>query len=349
MSKSEDQKPSDVPGEVGLVAEKATFALVIVNVAVFVAMIGSTSITPESLVAWGANFGPKTMDGQWWRLATQLFLHRGLLHLVGNMLVLWYVGRRVEGLVGRLSFALLYVLSGLVGGMVTLAWRPHLVAVGASGALFGVMGAFLALATLRRDALPMLRELSIVIIALTALNVSIGMQTETVNLASHAGGLVGGFLCGLVLGQPLRFRNAVLVAAGAIALPLAALALPETPPDIQGEVERFLELDKQIMAVHESLVNQLRVGTITQAGFADRLERDILPPWIGARRRIEGLLAQPHANVERLSRLAEHVKCKEEAWLLQVKGMRDSDLGNLEQAKARWEAGEKIRQEIWGQ
>ena len=96
-----------------------------------------------TVLEWGANFGPKTMDGQWWRLFTSMFLHFGIIHIGFNMWVLWNVGRLVERLVGNFGFALLYVVSGLLGSVASLAWNPTTISAGASGAVFGVVGALI--------------------------------------------------------------------------------------------------------------------------------------------------------------------------------------------------------------
>jgi rhomboid protease GluP len=71
-------------------------------------------------LAWGANFGPATKDGEWWRLATAMFLHFGLVHLAMNMWALWDAGRLVERWIGHLRFAVLYLASGLAGNLVSL-------------------------------------------------------------------------------------------------------------------------------------------------------------------------------------------------------------------------------------
>jgi membrane associated rhomboid family serine protease len=114
----------------------ATPTIVIANVLIFAAMIAmgidAFAPTPRSLVEWGANFGPKTMNGQWWRLVTCMFLHCGIFHLGFNMWVLWDLGRLVERLVGNVGFVVLYFVSGIAGSVASLAWNPVVVSVGAS-------------------------------------------------------------------------------------------------------------------------------------------------------------------------------------------------------------------------
>ena len=95
-------------------------------------------------LAWGANFGPATQDGQWWRLGSALFLHFGLIHLALNMWALWDVGRLMEQLLGRWRFALLYLGSGVLGNLLSLVVQGNVaVSGGASGAIFSLYGALL--------------------------------------------------------------------------------------------------------------------------------------------------------------------------------------------------------------
>jgi rhomboid protease GluP len=129
------------------------------NVLVFVAMlIGGVHIfepTIASLLQWGADYGPSTVtEGQWWRLVSSMFLHLGLMHLAFNMFVLWQAGQFIERLLGHASFLIVYMVSGLAGAMVSLAWHPYVVSAGASGAIFGLYGALLGYLALQRAAIP---------------------------------------------------------------------------------------------------------------------------------------------------------------------------------------------------
>ena len=116
------------------------------NVLVFAAMAFSTKklgqFTPQELLNWGANFGPLTVNGQWWRLFTALFVHFSLLHVLLNMWALWNVGSLTERLFGRGTLLFLYVAAGVLASLTSIAWDPSHSSVGASGAIFGIFGAF---------------------------------------------------------------------------------------------------------------------------------------------------------------------------------------------------------------
>jgi rhomboid protease GluP len=333
-----------------------TPALVIANVLVFVAMVATGvhffAPTAQSVANWGANFGPKTMDGQWWRLVTCMFLHYGILHLAFNMWILWDLGRLVERLVGNIGFAVLYFVSGIAGSIASLAWNPTVVSAGASGAVFGVAGALLGLIAFRRDTVPaaVLKQLRNSIVAFVLYNVFYGMTATGIDMAAHIGGLVAGFVCGLILSQPLsvemvarrRVRNAVVAVIGAIALPLAAFALPDAPLDIDREMQHFAEMEQRAIDINNDLARRSQRGEVSDADFARTVEREILPLWIEARKKIEGLLDVPYADRAYLSRLVEYMRCREESWQLRVEGIREQDAAKIEQANQKGAAADEM-------
>ena len=129
------QRTAGVPG---------TYVLLAANVAMFAAVAiaaGSIrSFSPRDLIWWGAGFGPRTTDGEWWRLLTATVLHAHLPHLIFNMIALLMVGPIVERVVGCRAFVAFYVACGLAGSAASLWANPLSVAVGASGAILGIYG-----------------------------------------------------------------------------------------------------------------------------------------------------------------------------------------------------------------
>jgi membrane associated rhomboid family serine protease len=98
------------------------------------------SIDGATLVQYGAKWGPFIQAGDWWRLVTPVFLHGGILHLAMNTWVLLDLGPGVEGLYGRSKFWVMYVLCGIGGAVASYVWSPNSVSIGASGAIFGLIG-----------------------------------------------------------------------------------------------------------------------------------------------------------------------------------------------------------------
>jgi len=185
-----------------------TAGLLAVNVGVFALMLLAGAgfwHTPKGVqLAWGANFGPATQDGQWWRLFTALFIHFGVVHLALNMWALWDVGRLVEQLYGRWRFALLYVLSGLLGNLVSLVLHGNeAVSGGASGAIFSLYGALLVFLWRERQNVEPgeFRWLFGGAAVFASLMLGVGFIAQGIDNAAHGGGLLAGALLGLVLAR----------------------------------------------------------------------------------------------------------------------------------------------------
>ncbi len=159
-------------------------------------------------------------EGEWWRLVTGAFLHDGLFHLGFNMWALWILGSQLERVLGRARFAALYVGSLLAGAFGVLLVSPEVPTVGASGAVFGLMGA--ALVVQKAAGIdPWSSGLGAVI----AINLLITLAVPRISLGGHVGGLVGGVLIGTVLVESIRRRwepAVALVATGVLAVAFVA-------------------------------------------------------------------------------------------------------------------------------
>jgi rhomboid protease GluP len=177
------------------------------NVVVFLAMaLASGSIMDFSgpvMVRFGANFGPFTLSGQWWRLLTYMFLHGGLMHIAFNMWCLWDLGGLCESLYGRWTFAAIYLITGIAGGLASMGWNPGVLSVGASGAIFGLAGALISSFYLGEFSVPRvaiqgtLRSL----LFFVGFNVLFGSMVSGIDNACHAGGLVSGLILGALIAR----------------------------------------------------------------------------------------------------------------------------------------------------
>lgn len=169
------------------------------NILIFILMIlsGVSIISPdtESLLNWGANFRPMTLEGQWWRLFTSCFLHIGIIHLLMNMYALLYIGVLLEPILGRARFIAAYLLAGILASVASLWWHELTVSAGASGAIFGMYGVFLALLTTNLIEKSARKSLLSSIGVFVGYNLLFGLQGGIDN-AAHIGGLIGGFIIG---------------------------------------------------------------------------------------------------------------------------------------------------------
>src|ERR687888_472709 len=177
-----------------------TKALIGANVLVYVitAAQGAGLNSPGgSLFAKWELFGPAVANGDWWRLITAAFLHANLIHIGFNMYFLWFAGAPVEAALGRGRFLLVYFVSGLAGSAGALLADPTQATVGASGAIFGILGAALIF---ERQANYVLGGSAL---GLIVINLILSFVLSNISIGGHIGGLIGGILCTLVLS---RFR-----------------------------------------------------------------------------------------------------------------------------------------------
>lgn len=173
-----------------------TQVLIAVNATVFVAQMsdGASLGGGGRLVSDFALFGPAVEDGEWWRLITSGFLHIGLMHVAFNMLILWRLGQMLEPMLGRIRFSVLYVASLLAGSAGALLLSPDVRTVGASGAVFGLLGAA-AIGYRRRGIDPLQSDIG----SLLVINLILTFLIRGISIGGHIGGLVGGALVGWVL------------------------------------------------------------------------------------------------------------------------------------------------------
>jgi membrane associated rhomboid family serine protease len=176
----------------------ATTVLILLNVAVYLAEIGSGGggLEPlgSSLVTEFGLFGPSVAEGEWYRLLTSGFLHASLWHIGGNMLLLYFLGRILEPGIGTARFVALYFASLFAGSLGALLMTPDSLSFGASGAVFGVLGATFVIARGRGvDALA--SSVGILLV----LNLAISFGVRGISIGAHLGGLAAGFACALLI------------------------------------------------------------------------------------------------------------------------------------------------------
>ena len=168
----------------------------------------------------GALNGPKVADGEWWRIVTSAFLHSGVIHLFFNVLILWWFGRSLEALMGSRRFLALYVISLLAGSAGALLVSPDKFTVGASGAVFGVLGAGLVLE---------LRGVMVfggAALPIVVFNVVLSfILSDRISVGGHLGGLVGGALVILLLSRLGRANPAYTRMSAPVVLGLVGLAV----------------------------------------------------------------------------------------------------------------------------
>jgi len=204
-----------------------TKTLIAINVLVYLAELAQgagINANSGSIFFHGALDGPDVANGDWWRLFTSMFLHYGPLHLGLNMLALWWFGSVLEAILGRGRYLLVYIVSGLCGSAGALIDNPNAYTVGASGAIFGVLGAFMVIEYQRTG------NLFGNAFILIAINLVFGFSVSNIAIGGHIGGLIGGIASVLVLSQFGRghaaySRVGAVAIAGVVAIGAASIAI----------------------------------------------------------------------------------------------------------------------------
>ncbi len=174
--------------------------LILINGVIFVLMFlfgGFNAFNnARILVSFGAQWGPLINNGQWFRLITSMFVHGGIMHIFFNMYVLYIFGNLVERVYGPYKFFSIYIITGFVASLATYVFSPMSISVGASGAIFGMVGLLFG-AGFREDTPNMLRSMTgKALLPMILINVFLGFTVPQINNIAHIGGLAAGFTFG---------------------------------------------------------------------------------------------------------------------------------------------------------
>ncbi len=331
----------------------ATAALLGINILVFVAMLlkggGLWHSSNAVQLAWGAGFGPATKDGEWWRLATAMFLHFGLVHLLMNMAALREAGRLVERLYGTGRFVALYFISGLTGNLASLiAQGDQGISGGASGAIFGVYGALLVCLWREREQVSPVefRWLFGGAALFATVTIAFGFFVTGIDNAAHVGGLLSGAVCGVALARPLAAgspQHPPSRWAAAIVHVLAVVALMRIVPEpsyrwheelqARNEIRHFLADDRRIIDRWQQILDKRKEGGASFEQLAAEIESDIANEY---RQRFEQLSALPldaaAPSNTTLEVLRNYAQLRSEASQLLAEGLRDNDRERIGEA-----------------
>ena len=178
-----------------------TIIILLLNIIVFALMyiLGKGSEDTRTLINFGANYASLTKSGDYYRLITSAFLHIGVLHLLLNMYSLYIIGTQIEYFYGKIKYIIIYLFSAIMGSLFTVALSSsNVVSAGASGAIFGLLGALLYFGYNYRGYIG--NSILGQVIPVVILNLFIGFTTPGIGNAAHIGGLVGGYLISMALG-----------------------------------------------------------------------------------------------------------------------------------------------------
>jgi rhomboid protease GluP len=298
---------------------------------------------PDTLLRAGASFGPRTANGEWWRLVTAIFVHRGLLTLLVDLTIIVAIGVRLERLVGPIAFALLFLSGGALANGVHLAAHPMAIRTGAWGATSTLVGALLAwvvnsLRTSSEFSIPRSTFRQIGALAALYLLASLAGDSEalTANLAAMVFGMTSGavMMAGIADTKPAPWQLGA-VGGAALAMGLVMVIPSHGVTDVRPEIARVLALEGRTAAPYDKAVSQFKRGTTTAEALAQMIDRQILPQVRQAGARLAALRGVPPEHQTLIADAEEYVRLRDESWALRSHALHTANMRGLRLADDR--------------
>lgn len=179
-------------------SKKPIVTWIIIALCIIMFFVSGMGYDTYTLVKYGANFSGLVRNGELYRLVTYMFLHAGIVHIGLNMYSLYIIGPRVEDFFGKWKYILIYFVSGICGGLLSIGVTPNVVSVGASGAIFGLFGALIYFGYNYRGYIGAMIRSQVVPIVIY--NLFMGLFIPGIDMWGHVGGLIGGILTANMVG-----------------------------------------------------------------------------------------------------------------------------------------------------
>ena len=312
----------------------ATFVIAAIDVAVFSALIlGKGSLDdPDTMIAWGANFGPRTANGEWWRLLTAAFVHAGPWSLLIEIAALAQMGATLERLAGPLAFVLVYITGALVCGIVNLSMAPLGVHTAGSGAILALCAMLIVIA------LRSWRRKTVLSVPPAALKRSLPVMSLFVVYAVASG--TPGWTAAFVIAATAVFFTLIAVGDvtdeppstrrlaygfGVVAIVSAAAAAPmRGVEDVRPELQRLVMVEEHTSEIYQSNAGRFRSGVMTAGALAKMIDEAIVPELQAADERIRTMTGVPSEDRQRVADAREYIRLRSESWRLRAAGLRSA-------------------------
>jgi membrane associated rhomboid family serine protease len=318
-----------------------TPTILALNIAIFICMCFGTGVLsdPATLIAWGGSVGPRTTNGEWWRLVTSLFVHTGVLRLLANVFGLVSVGFMLERLVGPVAFAVTYVAAGVMAGIAELSAHQIAVNSGASGAIFGVYGLLAASAMwgfYRRSPttipLPALKGL----VPGAFVFLTVDVLTHGLHSDGRLVGMAAGFVAGAILATALTDRKPAMrrvwATVGATAGIVILLGAPlRGLDDASSDVAAVIAVEGRTAHEYDAELERSNDGRSTMRERIVLIDQ-IRPQLQALRARLESFDKVPREQQQLVASAIEFLKTRDESWRLRKEALRKSNLQILRQA-----------------
>ena len=187
-----------------------TNIIILTCVLYFILMLFNTNgnLSANNLLKYGANYQSYIKAGEWYRLFSCMFVHASVIHLVLNMYALKIIGSQVESYLGKIKYIIVFIVSGLIGSLFSAIFTKA-VSVGASGAIFGILGSLLYFTYHYRIVLG--NALKYEILPVVIFNLIIGLFIPGVDISAHIGGLIGGVFTTMAVGVPGKINKRSII------------------------------------------------------------------------------------------------------------------------------------------
>jgi membrane associated rhomboid family serine protease len=292
---------------------------------------------PDPLISWGANFGPRTANGEWWRLITTLFVHASVLDLLVCLLAFIPLGLMLERIVGPVAFAGVYLTAGLFSSLFMLSAFPVAVSGGAAGAVAGVYAFMLAVllwgVSQRPRLVPPLSTIKL-------LGVCGGLFVAYAWLTAAAAvvfvGFTAGLFAGLTVSRGINTRPTPAIRMAAIAATMACIAIVTAVPlrgitDARRDIEVIVDTETKTAQAFKTALQDFTEGRMTDKALAVIIDRVIVPEldYVSAR------LAQVDRNLvpadqrPLLTDAEKYLKLRHESWTLRANALRSGKISIL--------------------
>jgi rhomboid protease GluP len=318
-----------------------TPAILALNLAAFICMCFGTGAfsDPATLVSWGGSVGPRTTNGEWWRLLTSLFVHSGVLPLLANVIGFVSVGFMLERLVGRIAFAVTYTAAGVLAGIAELSAHQIAVSTGASGAIFGVYGLLVA-----STACGVYRQspATIPLAALKGLGpgafvfLTVDVLTHGFHSDGRIAGFAAGFVAGVILVAGAAYRKPAMRRVWATVGATAGIVILLVAPlrgldDARADVAAVIAVEGRTAHEYDAELERSNDGRSTMRERIVLIDQ-IRPQLQVLRARLESFDKVPREQQALVASAIEFLKTRDESWRLRKEALRRSNLQILRQA-----------------
>jgi membrane associated rhomboid family serine protease len=309
-----------------------TPALIAGNVTVLVLMLARPGALgdPATLANWGGNYWLGTRNGEWWRLATSMFVHAGMFQLLVNVAGLTQIGLILERLVGRVIVVAVFLTAGVFASLVNLITHPMAMSIGASGAIFGLYG-LLAASSIwgmrhRSDVTMPLRAATRLVPGAVVF-ILYNLANDSVGTAGEFTGLFVGLVFGTILTRgvsdrkPAARRVAHVMAAAVVMAVSAAIPLRGVT-DVKPEIKRTVAAEDRMAVAYQKAAERFKSGGMTAEALALLIDGTIIPELQVTDARLKALVGVPEEHQPLVANAEEYVRLRSESWRLRSEWLR---------------------------